>query len=71
MVVDGESVTWDAAPESDIAHYVVEWQIEDDWTATTVTSNSATTAGVVGEIRVRAVSQRGTTGWDWAWAAKN
>lgn len=71
MVVDGESVTWDASPESDIAHYVVEWQTEDGWAATTVTSNSATTAGAVGEIRARAVSQRGTAGWDWARADMN
>jgi Zn-dependent M28 family amino/carboxypeptidase len=71
MVVDGESVTWDASPESDIAHYVVEWQTEDGWAATTVTSNSATTAGAVGEIRARAVSQRGTAGWDWARADTN
>jgi hypothetical protein len=63
-------VQWTASPEQGIASYEVMYGPADDPARRTLTSSAprATLSGVSEGwvVMVRAVSDRGTTGWDWA-----
>jgi hypothetical protein len=61
---------WTPSPEKDIKHYEITYGPADDPSRRSLTSTEprATLSGVSAGwvVRVRAVSNRGTTGWDWA-----
>ena len=63
------TLSWNAAPESGIAGYVVAWGAEDAAPRTMrVTQPKATLPGVGRgtPVRVKAINTKGLEGWDWA-----
>jgi hypothetical protein len=64
------TVTWDAAPESNIREYIVAYGPADDPMRTRVTVRTPTAslpalpAGT--HVAVKAINARGLEGWDWA-----
>ena len=67
---NGAQVQWTPSPEKGIKSYEIAYGPPDDPSRRTMTSSEprATLSGVSPGwvVRVRAVSDRGTTGWDWA-----
>ncbi len=70
---NGMRVSWNAAPESDVRSYRIEWGAPGAPArgSLRVQGGAATSASLVGvragdEIRVAAVNARGMVAWDWA-----
>lgn len=67
---DGVEVAWEAAPERNVAHYVVAWGPEDDPFRESITT--AEPRAIISRLEqgrvvsVRAVDSSGLPGWDWA-----
>ena len=69
VVADG-SARWNAAPERGVDGYEVRWQTNEGWASADVGQPTARLEGLMpgGAVQVRARSERGTVGWDWATA---
>ncbi len=66
---DGVQVSWDEAPESDIAYYQVQYRTADGEKAMLESTDRDVVlpSGASG-VAVRAVNDRGLHGWDWTHA---
>jgi hypothetical protein len=68
LTVSEGMARWTASPESGVEAYEVRWQTDDGWASAEVTGPEARLEALVpgGAVLVRARSERGTVGWDWA-----